>query len=83
MSRPARKVLRGSRLESTVNYGEYITQNETKSVLKDMDWFEEIEYAPENTIVEVLDEDTEENLEVFGYDSDRFDSDSFSIWADL
>lgn len=53
------------------------------SILKDMDWFEEIEYAPENTIVEVLDEDTEENLEVFGYDSDTFDSDSFSIWADL
>lgn len=53
------------------------------STLKNMDWFEELEYAPEDKIVEVLEEDSEENLEVFGYDSDRFDSDSFSIWADL
>jgi hypothetical protein len=50
------------------------------------DWFEPLEYAPENVIVEVLEEDTD-NTEVFmrdiGYSSDTTDIESFSIWADL
>lgn len=49
-----------------------------------MDWFEEIEYAPENTIVEVLDEDDSGyDLREVGYNSDITDIESFSIWADL
>ena len=84
MSRPARKVLRGSQLESTVNYGGYITQNETKSVLTNTDWFEEIDYAPENKIVEVLEEDDyNDDIRTYrNFDTD-FDESSFSIWADL
>jgi hypothetical protein len=54
------------------------------SLLKDMDWFEEIEYAPENTIVEVLEEDDSGyDLREVGYNSDITDIESFSIWADL
>jgi hypothetical protein len=53
------------------------------------DWFEPLDYAPENVICEVLEEDTdgETYTEVFmrdiGYNPDRFDSESFSVWADL
>ena len=84
MSRAARKVLRGSQLESTVNYGGYITQNETKSVLTNTDWFEEIDYAPENVICEVLEEeDNDGDISTYrNFDID-FDESSFSIWADL
>ena len=85
MSRPARKVLKGSQLESTVNYGGYITQNETKSVLTNTDWFEEIDYAPENVICEVLEENEYNDSDISAYrnfDID-FDESSFSIWADL
>lgn len=50
------------------------------------DWFEPLEYAPENVICEVLEEDDDTiDKPYFGvnYDSDRFDSDTFSVWADL
>lgn len=54
------------------------------SIIKNMDWFEELEYAPENTIVEVLEEDDSEyDLREVGYNSDTTDIDSFAIWADL
>lgn len=54
------------------------------SVLKNTDWYQELEeYTPDNRIVELLEEDTEENLEVFGYNSDTFDGDTFSIWCDI
>lgn len=56
------------------------------SLLKNTDWFEELDYAPDNKIVEVL-EETTEDTEVFlrdiGYNSDTTDIDSFAIWADL
>lgn len=54
------------------------------SLLKNTDWFEELDYAPENVIVEVLEED-EDNDDIRTYrnfDID-FDESSFSIWADL
>lgn len=55
-----------------------------KSVLNGNDWFEPLEYAPDNKIVEVLEADESDiNLKEFGYDSDRFNTESFSIWADL
>jgi len=50
------------------------------------DWFEPLEYAPENVICEVLEEDEDViDKPYFGidYDSDRFSEDSFSIWADI
>ena len=50
------------------------------------DWFEPLEYAPENVIVEVLEEDDDViDKPYFGidYDSDRFDSDTFAIWCDI
>lgn len=49
------------------------------------DWFEPIDYAPENVIVEVLEEEDVIDKPYFGidYDSDRFDPDVFSIYADL
>lgn len=57
------------------------------SSLKNMDWYVDIEdYAPDNRIVEVLEEDDNViDKPYFGvdYDSDRFDSDLFSIYADL
>lgn len=57
------------------------------SLLKNTDWFEELDYAPDNKIVEVLDEDSDTDTEVFlrdiGYNSDTTDIDSFAIWADL
>ena len=55
-----------------------------KSVLNQMDWYQPVEYAPDNQIVETLEtiEDTSIS-EVFGYDADRFDVDSFAIWCDL
>jgi len=55
------------------------------SVLKSNDWFEPIEeVVNDNVIVEVLEED-DDSIEFgsFGYDVDRFDSDTFSVWADL
>jgi len=55
-----------------------------KSVLNDSDWFEPLEYAPDNKIVEVLEAEVSDiNLREFGYDADRFNTESFSIWADL
>lgn len=55
------------------------------SVLNKVYVFEPIEEkTPDNVIVEVLEED-DDSIEFgsFGYDSDRFDSDTFSVWADL
>lgn len=55
------------------------------SLLKNTDWFEELDYAPENTIVEVLEEDEDNGNDIRTYrnfDID-FDESSFSIWADL
>jgi hypothetical protein len=55
------------------------------SVLNQMDWFEELEYAPENTIVEVLEEDEDNGNDIRTYrnfDID-FDESQFSVWADL
>jgi hypothetical protein len=49
-----------------------------KSVLKEMDWFEEIK-TPENVIVEVLESIEQDTFEI---DLDRFDSDTFSIGTD-
>ena len=54
-------------------------------VLKNTDWFEPIEeVVNDNVIVEVLEED-DDSIEFgsFGYDVDRFDSGTFSVWADL
>ena len=48
--------------------------------------FEPLDYAPDNVIVEVLEEDEDViDKPYFGvdYDSDRFSSDTFSVWADL
>ena len=49
------------------------------------DWFEPIEeVVKDNVIVEVLEEDDDfDAFNGIGYDSDRFDSDTFSVWADL
>jgi len=56
-----------------------------KSVLKEMDWFEEIETAQvDNKIVDIgdeLDDDIDE-LGSIGFDFDRFSADSFSIGTD-
>jgi len=49
------------------------------------DWFEPLEYAPENVICEVLEEDEDNGNDIRTYrnfDID-FDESSFSIWADL
>ena len=49
------------------------------------DWFEPLEYAPENVIVEVLEEDEDNGNDIRAYrnfDID-FDESGFSIWADL
>ena len=48
------------------------------------DWFEPLEYAPENVIVEVLEEeDNDSDISTYrNFDID-FDESSFSIWADL
>lgn len=48
------------------------------------DWFVPLEYAPDNKIVDVLEED-EDNDDISTYrnfDID-FDESGFSIWADL
>ena len=56
------------------------------SILKTTDWYQDLdEYIEENRIVEVLEEDDDIiDKPYFGvdYDSDRFDSDTFSIWSD-
>ena len=56
------------------------------SILKTTDWYQDLdEYIEENRIVEVLEEDDDIiDKPYFGvdYDSDRFDSDTFSIWCD-
>ena len=54
------------------------------SALKNTDWFEELDYAPENVIVEVLEEeDNDGDISTYrNFDID-FDESSFSIWADL
>jgi len=49
------------------------------------DWFEPLDYAPDNVIVEVLEEDEDNGNDIRTYrnfDID-FDESSFSIWADL
>jgi hypothetical protein len=49
------------------------------------DWFEPLEYAPENVICEVLEEDEDNGNDIRAYrnfDID-FDESGFSIWADL
>ena len=57
------------------------------SILKTTDWFEEIdEYKPKKGPVTVPDELEEENdtdYMPFVNTGSDFDSDSFSIWADL
>ena len=55
------------------------------SSLKNTDWFEEIDYTPENVICEVLEENEYNDSDISAYrnfDID-FDESSFSIWADL
>ena len=84
-SRPAKR-LTPTQTKCAGEYFSHITQDETKkvSVLDSNDWFEPIDYAPENKIVEVLEED-ENNDDIRAYrnfDID-FDESSFSIWADL
>ena len=48
------------------------------------DWFEPLEYAPENVICEVLEEEDNDSdiIAYRNFDID-FDESSFSIWADL
>ena len=49
------------------------------------DWFEPLEYAPDNVIVEVLEEDEDNVNDIRTYrnfDID-FDESGFSIWADI
>ena len=62
------------------------SNNQRKSALDNMDWFEPIEYAPDNKIVEVLEETTEDTdmfLKHIGYNSDTTDMENFSIWCDI
>ena len=60
------------------------------SIIKNMkeDWYEDLDTYIENRIVEVLevDEDTDpdiSDLKYLGVYSDTFDTESFSVWADL
>ena len=55
------------------------------SVLKQMDWFEEIESVNvDNKVIDVGDEldDDSNELNSIGFDFDRFSADSFSIGTD-
>lgn len=55
------------------------------SVLKKMDWFEEIESAQvDNKIVDIGDEldDDSDELGSIGFNFDSFDSDTFSLGTD-
>ena len=56
------------------------------SVLKQMDWFEEIESVNvDNKVIDVGDEldDDFNELSSIGFDFDRFSADSFSIGTEL
>ena len=60
------------------------------SIIKNMkeDWYEDLDTYIDNRIVEVLevDEDIDEDtgtLKYLGVNSDTFDTESFSVWADL
>ena len=59
-------------------------ENIMSSIKLNDDWFEPLEYAPENVIVEVLEEeDNDSDISTYrNFDID-FDESSFSIWADL
>ena len=55
------------------------------SVLKKMDWFEEIESAQvDNKVIDVGEEldDVDNELSSIGFDFDRFSGDTFSIGTD-
>ena len=50
------------------------------------DWYEDLDTYTENRIVEVLEtEDYTDDITLrdIGYNTDTFDSESFSVWADL
>ena len=59
-------------------------ENIMSSIKLSNDWFEPLEYAPENVICEVLEEeDNDSDISAYrNFDID-FDESSFSIWADL
>ena len=59
-------------------------ENIMSSIKLNDDWFEPLEYAPENVICEVLEEeDNDSDISAYrNFDID-FDESSFSIWADL
>jgi|CryBogDrversion2_4_1035264.scaffolds.fasta_scaffold103590_1 hypothetical protein len=56
------------------------------SLLKNMDWYEELEeYTPDNRIVELLEEDNDDISGTLNYltgYSESIDTDTFSIWCD-
>lgn len=56
------------------------------STLKNMDWFEPIEeYTPDNKIIDILEENDDDTfkLDTIGYNSETFDSDTFSLTCEL